>query len=208
MQSSSKLLQSLPRTIYFWLPMLAISLGYSFLGRYGRIIYVNYINRDPPTRFSLLLIMMAIAGIWALPIGFGGIIGGLVAIVYTFATKGTNVGLVALIVAAATVWLGFQETDTERDADRDIIWQEWLALLVIAIAPLGLAEAVFRFTSEIMSGVIVGIISGAVTVIGVQIKASGLSRKQAWQMFTVLAIASLVIGFIYGIFTYRYFSPG
>jgi hypothetical protein len=188
--------------------MLAICLGYSFLGRYGRIVYVNYSNGDPPTRFSLLLILMAIAGIWALPIGFGGIIGGVVAIVYTFTAEGTNTGLVALGVAALTIWLGFQETDTEKDVDRRIIWQEWLALVVTAIAPLGLAEAVFRFTSEIMSGAIVGIISGAVAVIGVQIKSSALTLKQAWQLFVMLAMASLAIGFIYGIFTYRYFPPG
>ncbi len=188
--------------------MLAICLGYSFLGRYWRVVYVNYINQDSPTRFTLMLIIMAIAGIWSLPIGFGGIIGAVVAIVYTFATEGTNTGLIALVVAAATIWLGFQETDTEKDADRRITWQEWLALVVTAIAPLGLAAAVFRFTSDIMSGAIVGIIAGAVTVIGAQIKSSALTRKQAWQLFTALAIASLAIGFIYGIFTYRYLPPG
>lgn len=187
--------------------MLAIFVGYSFLGRYWRVVYVNYINQEPPERFTIMLAMLAIAGIWALPIGLGGIFGSLVAIIYIWATHGIYVGSIATAIAMAVIWLGFQETDKEKDADKAIAWQEWLALVVTVVSPLAFTVATLNFVSGAMAGVLVGAIAGAITVVGSQIKAAELSRVQAWQFFGTLATIGLAIGFIYGIFTYRYFAP-
>jgi uncharacterized membrane protein HdeD (DUF308 family) len=187
--------------------MLAIFVGYIFLGRYWRIVYVNYINQESPARFTILLAMMAMAGIWALPMGLGGIIGSLAAIIYTFATTDMYVGSIATVAGIAVIWLGFQETDKEKDTDRRITWQEWLALAVTVISPLAFTVATFRFFTGPVAGMLAGAIAGAITVVGPQIEASELSRRQAWQLFAILAALGLSIGFIYGIFTYRYFAP-
>lgn len=207
MLPSSKLIQALPKSIYFWLPMVTISVGYGFLGRYLRILQADYIGGEPPARATVLIVGFALAGIWALPLGVGGIIAALALIVQAFFIGGLNVALIAIAIALIVIWIGFQDTDTEKDVERRITWQEWLAIIVSVGSPLALGDATFKVLSGAIAAIVVGAIAGGLTTVGAQFKASGLSRLQSRQFFTLICLISLSIGFVYGIFTYSYLPP-
>jgi hypothetical protein len=206
MLSPSKLIQALPKSIYFWMPMVTLCIGYGFLGHYLHVIYVNYVGGEPPARTTVLIAALALAGIWALPLGIGGIFAALAVIIQAFVVGGVN-GLIAIAVALLVIWIGFQDTDTEKDAQRRIVWQEWLVLIVTIGSPLALADATFKVLSSYLAMVVVGAIAGGLTTIGAQFKASGLSRLQVRQLFTVMCAIAIAIGFVYSIFTYRYLPP-
>jgi len=204
--SPTKLLETLPQTIYFWLPISGIFLGYGFLGYSVRVLTLYGFS---PLVWGFLA--LAIASVWSLAIGYGGLLATMLALGMVVKFDGVNAGFIAIAVAAGTMWLGFSQTDAETDIQQSpnqkLTLQEIASVLVL----LAFATFVNLGTYQVLSGVNAAIVTGAVAgsyaVIGSQVKASGITTREALQLFGTLAFLGLAIGWVYGWFTYKVFVP-
>jgi hypothetical protein len=197
-----KLFESLPKTIYFWLPVMAIFLGYGFLGRLLRVI-ASGVNP-----LSIMLLALCIGSVWALTLGYGGLLATALALGIVFMYGGVGSGFIAIAAAVVMIWLGFAQTDRERSQDQKITIFEIGAVVVILSWAVLNTMAIYDALSGVTADVVTGVIAGSYTVIGTQIKASGIDRKQAFNFFALLAGLGLAIGWVYGWFTYKVFIPG
>jgi hypothetical protein len=198
----SRLLESLPKTIYFWIPVMAIFLGYCFLGRLFRVVTNYEINL-----LSLVLLALNIGSVWAFTLGYGGLLATALALGLVFMHGGVNSGFIAIATAAVTIWIGFFQTDQERSQDQKFTILE-LGAVVVILSWAGLSTlATYDLLSGVTADIFVGVIAGSYTVIGSQIKASGIDNKHALRFFSILAGLGLAIGWLYGLFTYEAFIP-
>lgn len=198
----SKLLESLPKTIYFWLPVMAIFVGYGFLGRLLSVLATYGVNP-----INIMLLALCIGSVWALTLGYGGLLATALALGLVFMHGGISSGFMAIAAAVVTMYLGFTQTDQERSQDQKITIFEIGAVIVILSLAILITLAIYDALSGITADVVTGVIAGSYAVIGSQIKASGIDHKQALQFFTGLAGLGLAIGWVYGWFTYKVFIP-
>ncbi len=204
MQFSLKLIQFLPRSIFFWLPLLIIFLGYGFLGRYMRILYIDSISLNS----SLAVLTLAIASVWAVPLALGGIVATILSLALTFRIAGINTGLIATVVAAIVIWVGFKDTDIEKDTEKDLAWQDWLATLVTLVWAVVTTLAISKSLSGGIASVFLGANAGAIAAIGLQFKSASLTQAQNFQFLGTVATLGILIGLAHGIFTYIVVTPG
>jgi hypothetical protein len=197
-----KLFESLPKTIYFWLPVMAIFLGYGFLGRLLRVLTISGINP-----ITTVLLALCIGSVWALTLGYGGLLATALTLGIVFMYGGVGSGFIAIATAAVTMWLGFAQTDQERSQDQKITILEIGSVVVFLSLAVLITMAIYDALSGMTADVVMGVIAGGYTVIGSQIKASGIDRKQAFNFFALLVGLGLAIGWVYGWFTYKVFIP-
>jgi hypothetical protein len=198
-QFPPRLVQILPKTIYFWLPVAIIFLGYGFLGRLWQIMLANGTSRL--TLFMFLCLF--IGSVWSLSMGLGGILATGLAIAIVFYRDGISSGLLAIGIAAIVIWLGFQETDPERNADQKLVWLDLVAVITIVALAFCSTIAIYSSVYDLATTIIIGSLAGAYTVIGAQIKSSGINKIEALQFFGGLALIGLIIGWLHGVFTYQ-----
>ncbi len=203
MRIDLKLLEILPKTIYFWLPVTAIFLGYGFMGRLLRIMTFAEVNNSQ----SLLLLALCVGSVWALSLGTGGLLATVLALGLVFKMGGMGSGLMALATAAVTIWLGFRQTDREQEQNTNISLTEIAALLVLMTWAVYVTLSIYEVLTGDTLNLVAGAIAGSYSVIGAQIKASGISNKQTWQFMGTIAGLGLAIGWIYTWFTYKIFIP-
>ena len=197
---SFKFLENLPKTIYFWVPVVAIFLGYGFIGRLLRVLMTSGINP-----LNIIILALGIGSVWALTLGYGGLLATGLAISLVFIYGGVGSGFIVLSAAVVTMWVGFAQTDQERSQDQKINLLEIGSVFVILSLAGVTTGAVYDAISGVPADIVMGVIAGSYTVIGSQIKASGIDRKQIIQLFMILAGLGLAIGWIYGWFTYKVF---
>jgi len=195
----AKFLATLPQTIYFWLPVVAIFSGYGFLGRFLRVIALDGAN----SLILFLLWTLGLGGVWALSREIGGLLATVLALGLVFKLGGVGSGFIALVAASCTMWLGFLQTDRERSPNQNLTLSEIGAVIVILSLAVFITLATYQILSGDVAAVISGAIAGSYTVIGAQIKASGITTKQALQFVALVAFLGMAIGWVYGWFTYQ-----
>jgi len=183
----------------FWIPVLIIFLGYGFVGRSISMLYQQ--SNSATTTFLLAL---CVAGVYILPIGLGGIIATIVSLAVFFAIAGFSSGLVASAAAALVIWLGFQDADSDIvDRDKNLITQQWLIVAATTCLALTLMFTIAQTTTGAIADLIVGATTGSIAVIGLQVKSSEQSLANPSRFVRFGVIASLSIGFIFGLLTYK-----
>lgn len=197
----SKFLELLPKTIYFWVPILGIFGGYVYVGYLFRVITINGINSP----VFLLIIALTIGSIWALSLGNGGLLATVIALGLVFYNGGISLGFLAVGIAAGTMGLGFYQTDQERSPDQNLTLLEIMAVVVLLIWAVLVTLATYQILSGVNAAVITGAIAGSYSVVGSQIKASGITNIETWYFLAFLAGLGLAIGWIYGLVTYKVF---
>jgi hypothetical protein len=200
--SFAKFLETLPKTIYFWLPVMSLLLGYGFFGRFLRAIALDGAN----STILFLLWALGLGGVWALSMD-GGLLATVLALGLVFKLGGIGSGFIAVAAATCTIWLGFLQTDRERSQAQNLTLSEIGAVIVILSLVVFMTLATYQALTGEVAAVISGAIAGSYTVIGAQIKASGLTNRQALQFFASIATLGLAIGWVYGWFTYQVFVP-
>ncbi len=180
---------------------MAIFLGYGFLGRLLRVI-ASGVNP-----LSIMLLALCLGSVWALTLGYGGLLATALALGIVFMYGGVGSGFIAIAAAVVMMWLGFAQTDRERSQDQKITIFEIGVVVVILSWAVVITMAIYDALSGVTADMVAGVIAGSYTVIRSQIKASGIDRKQAFNFFALLAGLSLAIGWVYGWFTYKVFIP-
>ncbi|AFY73465.1 hypothetical protein Syn7502_01378 [Synechococcus sp. PCC 7502] len=203
MRVYTKLFETLPKTIYFWLPLIAIAVNYGLFGYLLRVLIVTSAN---PITLGLLL-ALAIGNTWALTLGNGGLVATILALGLGFKTGGVNLGGIAIACAGCMMWLGFFHTDQERVSEQKLSIGEILSTVVIVIWAVVGTLGIYEIISGITAAVVLGAIAGSYSVIGNQIKASGITHIQSLQLIGNIAGIGLAIGWIYAWLTFKVFIP-
>jgi hypothetical protein len=172
-----------------------VFLGYGFL---GNLIY-SYRTQSLEI---ICLLALSFAGIFALQIDLGGLIGSTIAIAVVFFKAGIEAGIAATILALIFLWFGLKSGESEsRDTNKVLTPLEWLALVVTALLTIATTMAVLQVLSGVVSGLVVGAIAGAIAIVGTQIKESELSPKIGLGVLAIASGAGLAVGIIFGLLT-------
>jgi hypothetical protein len=190
---------------YFHLSLLItlaiVFVGYGFL---GNLLYSYRTNNAG----MALLFALSVAGIFALRLGFGGLIAATVGIAVLFFRAGVATGIVAAIVSLILLWFGLKSGESERlDANKAPTPLEWLTLVVTVILTITSTLAVLQVLSGVVAGVAVGLIAGAIAIVGNQVKESEISPKIGFGVLAIATGTGLIAGIVFGRLTQFDFPP-
>jgi hypothetical protein len=192
--------------LWLLLPQIVLFSGYVFL---GRSLY-NFHRQDAtPNPLLLIVVGLCVAGVWALPQNVGGIIASLGCLILTFFWAGPAPCAIATLVAAIFIWIGLQNTDSgNADVEKNLTWQEWLAVVITLLLPLPIAIAMLQSFADYMQSLALGGLAGAITILGPQIRSSDLPTKFVFLLLSIITLLGLIIGWLYGSLTYSNIVPG
>ncbi len=199
LKSFTKFLEILPKTFYFWFPVVSIILGYGF---WGSFLWVSTVNGNSLEIF-FLLIALGIGSIWAFVLGNGGLLAAAAVVGVVFKSAGLSFGLIALAITSVAMWFGFRQTDREQLDDNSLSYVDFLAVAVILAWAVFMSLGVYQILDKEIAAILMGCIAGGLGTIGAQVKAVGLNNRQAWQFFVAIALVGSLAGWLHGWLTYK-----
>lgn len=194
----NQFLDNFPKTIYFWLPTVAIWVSFLVFG---------YLLRLASGWNLLLLISLGLGQVWALTLGRGGLLATGLALGLVFYGQGLQAGLIATGLAVLVMGLGFQQTDQERSPDQPLQITEVAALIIFLSWASVINWAMGSLVRDVMATVYLGIIAGSYSVIDAQLQATGITISVRAKFVLGLGLVGTAIGYLYGLFAYQAFIP-
>ncbi len=197
-----RLLRSQPAEYLLLLAFLGM--GYGF---YGRHLYLVHLANAGP--ILLAWAIPAVASVWIVPLGTGGLLGAIAAIALSYFWFGGVAALTCLGAAGSVLWLGLQDTDRPRPEaiERPL----GLSEILLAIATAGIVVLlVFALREPLtgpLAGAVAGLVAGTIAAIGPLGKDLGLPPQQRRLIHGSLGAIAIAIGVLYALATYRIFHP-
>ena len=181
------------------LSFVAIAIAYGYLGSYLSILFKadNY-------PIASLCIILAIAGVFAIPQSVGGLLAAIAAIAIVCWQASLTSGLITVGVCLFLYWLGFQDVRYNPAPDKKLSIIEIIATLVTVALSVVVSISPFQIPIQWFASLAIGVFAGAITLIGKQIKYLELPPTKNFIMLGTLSGISLVIGFLV---KFIFFSP-
>jgi hypothetical protein len=187
------------------IPLIILFLGYSLL---GRSLYILYQQDNAASSLIALVVCLSLAGVWALPQNLGGIIAALGCLILTFAWAGPMPCAIATVTAAIFAWIGLRDADYGNpDSERNLTWQEWLAVVITILLPLPIARVMLQSLTGYPQSIALGALAGIMAILGPQIKSAELPAKFVFQLLMAIVLLGLFIGWVHGTLTYVHVIP-
>ena len=181
------------------LSFVAIAIAYGYLGSYLSILFKadNYLTAS-------LVMILAIAGVFAIPQSVGGLLAAIAAIAVVCWQASLTSGLITVGVCLFLYWLGFQDVRYNPAPDKKLSIFEIIATVVTIALSVVVSSSLFQISIQWLASLAIGVFAGAITLIGKQIKYLELPPTKNFIMLGTLSGISLVIGFLV---KFIFFSP-
>lgn len=178
---------------------IILTIGYGFLGNF---LYNAYRRSD--LLVASVILVIALASIWALPKNLGGIFAAIAMLTMAYVNLGFGTGLLATAICIAIFWLGLIDADYSVTQAPKIMWWEWIAIAINLSLSLILGLVILQNFSGNMGGIVLGILAGTVVVLAAQIKSAELAKKQALVFSSWIVLTGLIAGAIHAASTYTF----
>jgi hypothetical protein len=199
--------QFLSRSPQLLIPLLAIAIGYAILGHTLADMYRAHIF--DLWQAVLIWLGVIVLGAVAIPVGLGGIIAALAAVIIIFTKLGWGAALLGAVITVVIMWLGLQETDPKEEQAGlvTIQWYEYAGVVLMVAVAVLLTNAVFRQFVGTVATILTGAIGGAIVVIGPQIRDLGIPPSDRLKLMGITMGTGFLIGLVHGLITYRFVIP-
>ncbi|PZV16467.1 MAG: hypothetical protein DCF20_08110 [Pseudanabaena sp.] len=173
--------------------LTAIAIAYGYLGSYLCTVlrYDNYL-------IAVLLFALAAAGIFAIPQSLGGLLAAIasVATVYWQSSSLTHT-VISAIACLSLYLLGFQDVGYESAPDKKLSIVEIVATVITISFAVSISLIISQTHVSLnwLTSIAIGLICGAITLVGKQLIYIDLSQKEIWRLFGIVSASSFVMGF-------------
>jgi len=181
------------------LSFAAIAIAYGYLGSYLSILFKadNYLTAS-------LSLILAIAGVFAIPQSVGGLLAAIAAIAIVCLYANLTSGLITVGVCLFCYWLGFQDVRYNPVPEKKLSIIEIIATLVTIALSVVVSISLFQIPIKWFASLAIGVFAAAITLIGKQIQYLELPPTKNFVILGTLSGVSLVIGFVV---KFIFFSP-
>ena len=184
--------------------LVAIAIAYGYFGNYlcTLLRYSNY-----PIAF--LLLILAAAAVFAIPLSLGGLLAAIAAIGLVYWKTNLTYSLISAFTCLALYLLSFQDIRYLADPDQKLSIIEIVATVITIAFTVAIALIILtlQIPTSWITCVIIGAIAGAITLISKQLSYIDLSQKIIWRYLGILAASSLAIGFVIRAILYATTKP-
>ncbi|MGQ9864676.1 MAG: hypothetical protein ACUVSQ_00065 [Pseudanabaenaceae cyanobacterium] len=192
-----KSLTVFPNTLAFWLPLALWSATAVPVGRH---LYELVLTNNLWGAIGWLVVTMGSVG--AVPQALAGLPAGIFAWLRLWPLGWPGV-VSGAIAASVVVLLTLPESDRVREPERRLTLGELLAVgWTLAVAWQGSGSWLMYLPQAIAPWALGGFAGGMVGI-GPQLRSSGLSRKEAWQLLAAATALPMGLGALWGALTFR-----
>ncbi|MFZ4554892.1 MAG: hypothetical protein ACOYN8_00745 [Pseudanabaena sp.] len=172
------------------LSFVAIAIAYGYLGSYLSVLFKadNYLTAS-------LWLILAIAGVFAIPQSVGGLLAAIAAIAIVCWQASLTSGLITFGVCLFLYWLGFQDVRYNAAPDKKLSIIEIFATVVTIALSAAVSVSLFQIPIQWLASLAIGVFAAAITLIGKQIKYLELPLGTNFVIMGILSGLSLIIGF-------------
>ncbi len=186
----------------FCLPLLGLGVGHYFL---GQMAYDLFLRGQSP--LVGILLGVSLLNVWAIPASIGGLFAVALGAIAAWFVLGWLGALITLGVGVAVTWFGVRQADYAANGEPTLHWWEWLGLVGTSSLAMAVTVALFDQLDQRLSdwglGVILGLVLGAIAILGPQIQSHELPPKLAYGAL----VLAMVVGLCSGAIAQSFFQP-
>jgi hypothetical protein len=181
-------------------PLVIILIDYFFLGRYLRILEVDFGFKAS----WLNIIIFTTISIYVFPANLGGLAGAFIGSALVFLRLGIIAGIFTVAIAIIYILIALDEQGRQNTSEQmpSLKVYEWLYVLGMLAISSFIGLAITQIPVNWVSVGLIGITGGAIATIGTQLKSSELNFKQTSFLLGTITLIGLVVGYAQASFTY------
>ena len=181
--------------------LTGLAIAYGYLG--STLCTLLRYNNYP---IAGLLFMLAIAAIFAIPQSLGGLLAAIASIftVYWQSQSNLTYTFITAIACLGLYLLSFQDVRYESAPDKKLSIFEIVATVITIAFTVTISIIILQTQVPLnwITSAAIGAIAASITLIGKQLIYVDLAQKAIWQLFGILSMSSLAIGFAIRAFLY------
>ena len=172
--------------------LIAIAIGYGYVGAHLCTLWraSDYLGLG-------FLFALAIVAIFAIPQSVGGLLAAIASVITVYwQSSNLTYTLTTAIACLALYLLGFQDVRYESAPDKKLSIVEIVATVSTIVFAVMITLIIFQTQVPLdwLTSVVIGVIAGAVTLVGKQLIHINLSQKSIWQLLSIVSTSGLAIG--------------
>lgn len=175
----------------FCLPLLGLGVGHYFI---GQMVYELHLRGQSP--WLWLIAGVSLLNVWAIPASIGGLFAVILGAIAAGFVLGWLGALITLGVGVAITWFGVRQADYRVNSEPSLHWWEWLGLAGTVSLSMVITIALFQRLSDWGSGVTLGLVLGAIAILGPQTQSHELPPKLAYGSLVLSMVTGLLCGAI------------
>lgn len=183
--------------------LTVIAIAYGWIGTLlCTLLRVNdYLNAG-------LLFTLAVMAIFAIPQSLGGLLAAIAAVIIVYwQSSNINYSLITVGVCLGIYLLNFQDLRYDPQPEKPLSIVEIVATVVTIAFTVVITLLILQTTASWLTSAAIGVIAGAITVIGKQFIYIDLPQQTTWRLFGGVTISSLAIGFVIRVIIYAITKP-
>jgi hypothetical protein len=172
------------------LSLTAIAIAYGYIGSYLSTLlrYDNY-------PIAVLLLALAVAGVFAIAQSLGGLLAAIAAVAIVYWQSRLNSSLITAGVCLGLYLLSFQDLRYDPEPDKKLSITEIIATVITLTFTVTTALIILHPPAHWSANLIIGAIAGAITLVGKQLEYIDLSEKTILRLLGIVSGTGLAIGF-------------
>ena len=183
--------------------LTVIAIAYGWIGtQLCTLLRVNdYLNAG-------FLFTLTVIAIFAIPQSLGGLLAAIASVIVVYwQSSAITYGLITAGVCLGIYLLNFQDLRYDPQPEKPLSIVEIVATLVTIAFTVVITLLILQTPVTWLTSAAIGVIAGAITVIGKQFNYIDLPQQTIWRLFGGVTISSLAIGFVIRVIIYSITKP-
>ena len=183
--------------------LTVIAIAYGWIGtQLCTLLRVNdYLNAG-------FLFTLTVIAIFAIPQSLGGLLAAIASVIVVYwQSSAITYGLITAGVCLGIYLLNFQDLRYDPQPEKPLSIVEIVATVVTISFTVVITLLILQTPVTWLTSAAIGVIAGAITVIGKQFNYIDLPQQTIWRLFGGVTISSLAIGFVIRVIIYAITKP-